>query len=441
MRQRFWAAGVVGYWLLCASAIAADDAAHFKAGAAFRDITPKAAMPMWGYGDRHALLSQGVLDPLFAKAVVIDVGADKIALVGMDMGRSPVPKSMAKIREAVLDKAGVNYVMIVGSHTHHGPVLELKDEPGMGQGTFDDAVDYVSWLDEQLIECIVAAAEDAVDARIGWGSKDVELNRNRHTKIEPKPREKELAVIRIDDTKGKPIAILVNFAAHPTNIDGAILKWSADYPGAMRAVIEEALGGQAVFLQGASGDMSCNKPAEADDYQKFGALLGREAIAIAEGIETKAPEKPSIQCLDEEFTFDTRIPFNNPMIQKLFQNAFFPELANASMEWVKDNKYTAHLTTTLINGELALVGGSGEFFCNHSIRLKERSRAAKTLFLGYCNGHNMYFPTIEAAAEGGYGADATVSWVSIGAGELMMNKALENIYKFSGAYALPALGK
>jgi len=424
---------------VCGIAVAADGP-HFRAGVAERDITPKGAMPMWGYGDRHAALSQGTLDPLTATAVVIDVGADKIALVGLDLGRSPVPKSMEKIRAAVKEKAGVNYVMLVGSHTHHGPVLELKDEEGMGKGVFDDAVKYVPWLDEQLIDCIVAAAKDVKDARIGWGSKDVEYNRNRHTKIEPKPREKELAVIRIDDTAGKPIAILVNFAAHPTNIDGAILKWSSEYPGPMRAVIEEELGGQAVFLQGAAGDMSCNKPADADDYQKFGALLGREVVEIAKAIQTKAPATPSIQAKDEQFTFETRIPFNNPMIMKLFGNAFFPELANASAEWVKDNKYTAYLTTALINGELALVGGSGEFFCNHSNRLKERSRAQKTLFLGYCNGHNMYFPTLEQAAEGGYGADATVSWVELGAGELMMNKALENIYRFQGAYKLPALG-
>ena len=57
-----------------------------------------------------------------------------------------------------------------------------------------------------------------------------------------------------------------------------------------------------------------------------------------------------------------------------------------------------------------------------------RSRAAKTLFFGYCNGHHLYFPTIEAAAEGGYGADASVAWVELGAGESMIDKALINIY-------------
>lgn len=101
---------------------------------------------------------------------------------------------------------------------------------------------------------------------------------------------------------------------------------------------------------------------------------------------------------------------------------------------LRKNKISAHLTTVLVNGSLALVGGSGEFFCDHAIRLKQRSRAAETFFFGYCNGHNMYFPTIEGAAQGGYGADPTVSWVNLGAGEEMMNRALINIYTMMGKY-------
>ena len=94
-----------------------------------------------------------------------------------------------------------------------------------------------------------------------------------------------------------------------------------------------------------------------------------------------------------------------------------------------------------VSGGLAIVGGRGEFVCEHANRLKARSRAAKTLFVGYCNGHNMYFPTIEAAAEGGYGADATVSWVALGAGEEMINTALINLFKMLGAYKLPIPGQ
>ena len=87
----------------------------------------------------------------------------------------------------------------------------------------------------------------------------------------------------------------------------------------------------------------------------------------------------------------------------------------------------------LLNGELALVGGSGEFFCNHANRLKA-VYVKNTLFFGYCNGHGMYFPTIEAASEGGYGATG-VSLAELGSGEQMMNKALFNIYLLQGKFA------
>ena len=66
-------------------------AATFKVGVAKRDITPTKPMPMWGYGARHNHLSKGVMDPLHAKAVVIEVGTQKLAIVGMDIGRARAP--------------------------------------------------------------------------------------------------------------------------------------------------------------------------------------------------------------------------------------------------------------------------------------------------------------------------------------------------------------
>src|SRR5262245_35756402 len=69
-------------------AVAAEEAT-FRAGAGERDITPPAGLPMWGYGARHDVLSVGTLDPLMAKAVVIAAGDDKVALIGIDLGRGP----------------------------------------------------------------------------------------------------------------------------------------------------------------------------------------------------------------------------------------------------------------------------------------------------------------------------------------------------------------
>lgn len=402
--------------------------AHFKVGFAQRDITPQSPMPMWGYGARHDALSQGVRDPLFAKAVVIDVGNEKAALVGLDLGRSPQPDQVARIRDAVTERAGVSYILLVGSHTHHAPVIELKDEPERGQGKFDDAVAYAENLETELIDVIVAAAENAQDARIGWGSAIVPLNRNRHSKIEPKPIDSELSVIRFDDTEGDPIVIVVNYAAHPTMLPAQDLRFSAEFPGEMMNEVARLMDTECVFLQGATGDLSANRPEGVEGIEGYGQALAAEVVKIARDIETKVPENPSIQGVDETFEFETRLDFNNFLIRALFKQAFFPELAMAYMDEIEGNIIRPHMTTVLINKELAIVGGSGEFFSDHANRLKARARVPKTIFVGFCNGHHMYFPTIEGAAEGGYGADATVSWVPVGASELMMDSALVHIY-------------
>ncbi len=122
---------------LAVARVSAAESGDFRVGAADRDITPPAGMPMWGYGARHDMLSQGSLDPLMAKAIVIAAGDDKVALVGIDLGRGPTEAMMKIIRREIAEKAGIRHVLITGSHTHHGPVIELIDEPGLGQGKFD----------------------------------------------------------------------------------------------------------------------------------------------------------------------------------------------------------------------------------------------------------------------------------------------------------------
>lgn len=425
-------------WLLvaCCCCSKLSHSAELKVGFAKADITPTKPMPMWGYGARHAALSTGVRDTLWAKAVVLDVGHEKLAIVGLDLGRSPTDAMMQRIRDAIKHKAGVGLVMFSGSHTHHGPVIELLDEVGKGKGKYDDAVAYAQELERKLIETITTAAGDVRPAKLGWSSKHVPFNRNRHTKLEPKPVDDELTVIRLEATDGQPIALLVNYSAHATMLDGADLRFSADWPGQMMTSVEEQLKTNCIFLQGSAGDLSPNPGDDRKGIELFGRALADQVLEVNRTIEPKSPRRARFDADERVFDYETRLPMNNPATLALFGQAFFPELAAASLiEELQRNRLRPRMTTILINRELALVGGSGEFFCGHSLRLKERSRAVKTIFVGYCNGHHMYFPTIEAAAEGGYGADSAVSWVSIGAGEEMTNHALITIYKMLGKFS------
>lgn len=409
----------------------ANSAGVFKAAAARRDITPREAVPMWGYGARHDMLSQGTIDPLYAAALVVEAGNSKLAIVGLDLGRSPAEKSLQNIRSRIKERAGIEYSFIAGSHSHHTPVVELTDQEGKGKGKFDAAIRYYKFMEDQIVEAILEANSRLVPAKMATGSIKLEgFNRNRHSKIEPKPSDRDLSVMRFDDLSGKPLAVVVNFTAHPTMISAMTLKFSADYVGAMKHVIEKEMNAAAIFMQGASGDQSANEGPN-KGYQAFGEALGREVIKLTSSLITQEVAKPSLQVKEERFKFTSRVDFKNPFIMTAYQKAFFPELIPNFVDEYADG-IRPRLTVALLNGDIALVGASGEFFSAHSIRLKERARVKQSFFFGYCNGYHQYFPTIEAVAEGGYGADNTVSPVEIGAGEQMMNTALLWIYQMLG---------
>ena len=405
--------------------------ANFQVGSARKEITPTEAVPMWGYGERHDALSQGKIDPLYAAAVVIKAGDTKLAIVGLDLGRSPNEKSLQIIRQRIKAAANIDYSFIAGSHTHHGPVLELSDEDGKGKGKFDASIRYYKLLEDQIVAAIVEANSKLQPAKLASGIFPLEgFNRNRHTKLEPKPVDKDLRLLRFDDLSGKPIAVIVNFTAHPTNIPASTLKFSADFVGAMKAEIEKETGASAIFMQGAAGDQSTNKTKD-QDYQSYGQALAKEALKFMATMTAKEISAPSLQVREERMTFSSRIDFANPTVIQLYGKAFFPELIpNFTDEYTGGVR--PRLTVALLNNEIALVGASGEFFANHAIRLKERARGMQLFFFGYCNGYHQYFPTIEAVAEGGYGADQTVSPVEVGAGEKMMNTALTWLYQMKG---------
>jgi hypothetical protein len=406
---------------LCLVAFASAEG--LKAGAARVDITPPTGYPMWGYGARHAAPSKGVLDPLRARALVLAVGSERIALVSLDLGRAPSRQSTAAIRARVKKEADVGHIFLVASHTHHGPVIELDNWPSPKNS-------YVRQLEDKLSSAIIQAARHLKPACLGVASEQTTLNRNRHSKRADKPVDAELLVLRVEDLAGKPIAHAVNFAAHPTMYPWEMYKFSADYPGALADLVEKETGAPCLFLQGAAGDLSANA-GEHRGPVAFGQALGRRVLTLGKSIRCAAPANPSLKARETDFNFGKRFDLANRATRVVYEIAFFKEIVAFYEKEYRDG-IRPHLTTALLNGDIGLVGVSGEFFCGHALSLKKRARLPHLMFLGYCNDYQQYFPTIEAAAEGGYGADATVSPVEIGAGERMINRALIHLYQMRG---------
>ncbi len=413
--------------LALAAAGPAFGADGLRAGASSVDVTPPTGYPLWGYASRHDAPSTGVLDPLRARVLVLEAGGKRIALVSLDLGRAPTRASMETIRASARKEAGVGHLFVVASHTHHGPVLELDDWP-------TPKTSYVRELETKLSGAIASAAKSLRPARLGAAGKEVAFNRNRQSKREDRPVDRQLLVLRVEDADGKPIAHAVNFAAHPTMHPAEVLKLSADYPGALAALVEKETGAPCLFLQGAAGDLSPDRGA-LPGPGPFGEAVGREALVLARGIRCRALPADALQVREEDFTFRPRVNLSNPILRAALGKAFFPELIAFYEREYRDG-VRPHLTVALVDGRIGLVGVSGEFFCGHALSLKRRARLEHLFFLGYCNDYQQYFPTIEAASEGGYGTEPPMSAAELGAGERVMDRALLHLYELRGL--LPA---
>jgi hypothetical protein len=397
-----------------------------------RDITPERPLPMWGYGARHDRLSEGILDRLWAKAIVIEAGPAKLAIVALDLGRGPTPAMMDAIRAGVASRR-IAPVLVCGSHTHHGPVIELTNKPGFGKGKFDDTVAYARQLPDRIIAAILEADQNRQPAKMGVVACDLGLNRNRQTKRPERPTDPRLTVIRFDRADGAPLAVLVHYTAHPVLTPVDVLKFSADYPGHLQTLVEKELKVPCLFIQGAAGDLSANPPVGKGDPRSYGELLGEHAVQLARGIATEEPKRPLLAATTDRFQFASRVNFKSSITFMLYAQSFFPELVRNYFREL-DGGVNPEVATVLLNRELAIVGVPGEPFSQHAVRLRQRAYLPWVLVFGYCNGHLLYFPTIEAASEGGYGVDPRVSPAAVGAGETMMNRALVNIYRMLGKF-------
>jgi hypothetical protein len=195
-------------------------------------------------------------------------------------------------------------------------------------------------------------------------------------------------------------------------------------------VIEKETAAPCLFLQGASGDLS-PKVAQSGDADGFGEQLAAEVLKMLPGLKPTVSAKPTLDFVTEEFRFKPRVDLSNPLILFAYSQAFFPSLV-AAYEREYRQGVRPRLTVALLDGQFGLVGISGEPFCGHALHLKRRARLPHLFVLGYCNDYQQYFPTIEAAAEGGYGADFVVAMAEIGAGERMMDAALQHLYRMRG---------
>ena len=225
------------------NAVAQTGGTPLRVGAARVDVTPAA-----GELPKN---SRGVLDRLYARAIVIESGAARAALVTVDAGSIPEP-IWQTVSAQVQKEFGIpaTHLLLTATHTHSAGGPRGPDYAG------------------RIVEAVRLARQKLTPARVGFGSGQSYINVNRQI-IDPKTgrwweganreglSDKTVAVLEFESLGGEPIAVYYNYAVHAV-VAGQLDQVSGDIPGAASRYIEDSFGGSAVAVwsSGAAGDQN-----------------------------------------------------------------------------------------------------------------------------------------------------------------------------------------
>ena len=278
-------------------------------------ITPDVGCELAGYGSGN--ISTGVHDDLYVRVLALELDGEKYALgcldiLGYDLDFA---RRMARACEEAAEVPEGN-VVLTASHTHSGPhARSLHGHP------IDPA--YIDRLVSRVGEATAAAFEALRPAIFRVTSRPVRENVNRRVILEDGthhflpserhlshyatgPVDEELGVLAFDDAEtGERIATLVNYTAHPLCVGNSSMEITADYAGYLVKTVEEAVGGTALFSNGACGD---NHPIGFEYGFGRARVMGRRLGRVAAEASKAAPERemPSIQVRRRELDFGLR---------------------------------------------------------------------------------------------------------------------------------------
>ena len=323
------------------------------------DITPPIGTPSAGYMERNGEGMQGIHDPLLAIALFIDNGEEKIVFCSVDhfgFTYQMVQEIIQQVhREPLLVQCEI---YIASSHTHSGGGAFLNI-PLVGEslaGTYSP--DVTKFYIEKTVEAIVQASQNPIPAKIGIGyGKAEDLSKYRGLWPIGIVPLADVAVIKVTELNDAPLAVLFNYAVHPTVLKSQNRLFSSDFVGEARNYLQDLLGSnvQPIYFNGAQGDII---PIVFNEVDRFDSCeyLGRSLAETVEKIwnETVTNETLHIKTQKEPYTFDLQAtPFG--LVIPL-------------------DSYKSEINIVLLNQLHAFVTMPGELSSIYDRRLKETGK-------------------------------------------------------------------
>lgn len=406
------------------------------AGIATVDITPPVGTWLAGFAGRYKG-SEGIHDPLRARALVLDDGTTRLALITNDV-LSISFESVDALKRMIADECGIGpeRVMHNCSHTHSGPVMRrVTSSPEAG----DDAL-MLTYM-RKIVGAVKMAIADLKPARLGVGRTEVQVGINRRertpdggTKLGRNPDlpvAPYVDVWRVDGVDGCPRAIFFSHACHPVTRAADNYQISADYPGRAQQVVELVFPGcQAMFGQGCAGNINSEPCGGSfEDVWRLGTALGG-AVVKAAAFATTTPDV-SLRSVYEH----VEIPLEDPppvseararlaKAQEQYDRAVAERSAEkaggeeANLRWaqrvldlskqgVTDLKMRYDMQAFGMN-DAVIVALPGEVFVEYQLNIAAASPFAFTTVLGVSNGCPSYIPTAAEFPFGGYEVDSSM---------------------------------
>jgi neutral ceramidase len=397
------------------------DASTIRAGTARINLTPPLDMKaaLGGYGARMSKPATGVHDAIWAKALVLVQDERKFALVTADVLAFPPGFKAAVIERLATKGWTANQVLLLASHSHTS-IDMMALHPGNDFGipqvgifqkelferTADGLAKVIRDADKELVPVLAASATISVP----------EHNRNRrHARG---IHDTNLTVTRIDSSRGRPLAVLVNWTAHPTFMDAQDMMFSGDWPGHLQRTIE-ALIGQGVtvmFYNGAEGDQSPVPPDCSNNWERaerYGLEMGLLAWRAWEKIQ---PQEARI------FGYDTEtinLPGRKPHPDFMKTGGTEYGLNEAMMKNFLERLVPAQTHSTCFRlGDLVILGVPGEMAAELGLEAKSKvtqiTGASSVTIGGLADEWVSYILPAEEYAKGGYEASMSFYGETLG---------------------------
>lgn len=235
-------------------------AGELRAGAAKVSITPTPDEFPYTIGRERSFV--GVHDEVFARALVLDNGTTRVAIVVAEVTAVPDAK---RIVDEVAQAVGVpaSNVIVTASHTHESLAVFIH-----GTDLLPVQLQEIDHIRAGAVAAARQAVKNLQPARIAFARGEAFVNINNGEQAGLKtwydakgPSDKGLGVVRVESTKGEPLALVVNYATHAETLFRSVVKddgylVSGDIPGAVSRTLESNAAGApvVVYMAGAEAD-------------------------------------------------------------------------------------------------------------------------------------------------------------------------------------------